>query len=159
MKNFWKVTHIPKDFPPMLRRKATIGVWHFIAIGVLFLVIVVTAEYPRTEFSPFKKIVDFALLLQGIYVVLLTVWFIVTSLWCAKVANGVLKKGGTACIYCGYQMDPSASVGACPECGQLYNREHAVARWSAVWPQRARRLLGPKAAQTDALNGRKRRIS
>jgi hypothetical protein len=145
MKSFWKISHTPKNFPPMVRRKATFGLWHYLVIWVLVVVVVMTVEYPRTKFSPLTKIVDFALLLQGVYVTILAVWFIATLLWAVKLANGVLRRGGTACVHCGYLMDPSLPEGVCPECGARYEREEAVRMWSAVRPQRARRYLGRDA--------------
>lgn len=142
-----KVHLVPKNFPPIIRRKTAIGIWIYLALFIPVIIIYATTEYPRTKFSPFTKIADFALLVQIGFAIALVGWFVGIFFWCVKVANCLIRKGGTGCVHCAYHMDPSVSRGLCPECGQLYDRKDAVMRWSAVSPQLARRVLGPHTTQ------------
>lgn len=138
---------VPKDFPPIIRRKTAVGIWVYFAMFIPVVVILATTKYPRTRFSPFTKIADFALLVQIGFAIILAGWFVGVILYSVKIANGLIRKGGTGCVHCAYHMDPSISTGLCPECGQLYDRKDAVTRWSAVSPQLARKVLGPQTTQ------------
>ena len=128
----------------MVRRLAPIGlIWHFVVIFGLTSAILVTTEPGSSQLSPFAfaRIGDFILFLLLAYGLFFLVWSLLAAYKTERIATRVMRRGGTACVHCGYLMDPGVTEGVCPECGKAYRREKAVRQWSAVCPRAVRRNL------------------